>query len=55
MSQLFRCNTLTLCVPESSEGRREAGAAGQVADQTQRKRQQGFDLLPDGQNVGYSC
>lgn len=33
---------------------REAGAAGQAADQAQRKRQQSPDLLSNGPDVGHS-
>lgn len=39
-------------VLESCEGQREAGSAGQAADQTQRKGKQSTDILSDGSNVG---
>lgn len=38
----------------SGEGQREAGAAGQVADQAEGERKPSAHLLSDGQDVGHS-
>lgn len=43
-----------ICVPVSGEGQREAGAAGQTADQAEGERKPSAHLLPDGQDVGHS-
>lgn len=53
-SLVVLCVENTICVPVSGEGQREAGAAGQTADQAEGERKPSAHLLSDGQDVGYS-
>lgn len=53
-SLVVLCVENPMCVPVSGEGQREAGAAGQTADQAEGERKPSAHLLSDGQDVGHS-
>lgn len=54
LSLVFLCVESGICVLVFGEGQREAGAAGQTADQAEGERKPSAHLLSDGQDVGHS-